>query len=309
MTEASPLPATPAPSLPGAPHDHATQCSRCRAVVAVDQRYCLNCGMRQSCALDAPRPDSGPDGRDDFKPPFPVAEPPSRDWTPAIALGGLLALALVLVVGVLIGRIGQADPSKVAAAPQVITVQGGSAGPAATTAPAPGATQSVTTTSSQWPSGKSGWTVELETLAKPGATAASVNAARSVATSKGATGIGVLDASKYSSLGSDYVIYSGDLPSRAQANAALTKLKPSFPAARVIHVVPAGSSAPTVQAAPVRQSQQQSGARAIQSLSTCSGAACSKAARKVTKPVATPGQAPKVDHKAAGGGTPAQGFQ
>lgn len=309
MTEASPLPVTPVPSLPGASHDHATHCSRCRAPVAVDQRYCLNCGMRQSGALDPPHPARGPGGRDDFRPPPPVAEPPSRDWTPAIALGGLLALALVLVVGVLIGRTGQPVPSKVAAAPQVITVQGGAAGAAAPTAAAPGARQPVTTISSDWPSGKSGWTVELETLAKPGSTAAAVNAAKSAAASKGATGIGVLDASKYSSLGGDYVIYSGDLPSRAVANAALAKLKSSFPGARVIHVVPPGSAVPSVKAAPVSQSQQKSGKQTIQSLSNCSGTACSKAARKVTKPVATPGQAPKVDHKAAGGGTAAQGFQ
>src|ERR1700737_2806327 len=111
------------------PGDQA-QCHTCSAPVAADQRYCLSCGARQG----GPRvpfaellPRAGqvatagagvpPAGRA-------AGEPPLRDWTPVLALAGLAVLALVLVVGVLIGR-GSNNSSKVAGTPQVITIAGG----------------------------------------------------------------------------------------------------------------------------------------------------------------------------------------
>jgi hypothetical protein len=235
-----------------------------------------------------------------------------RDWTPVITVGGLAALALVLVIGVLIGRSGQGAPSKAAAAPQVVTVQG--AGPAVGTAASatPGSSKaaSVGSISDQWPSGKSAWTVELQALSKQGATLASVDAAKSSAKSKGATGVGVLNASSYKSLGSGYLIYSGVYTTQAKANSALGKLKKSFQSAKVVHVVPSGASGGGGGAAggagggqPVSAAQQAAGAAAIQTLNNCTGAACSKAARKITKPIATPGTAPPKDNKAPGGGS------
>jgi hypothetical protein len=120
-------------------------CARCGAPQAEDQHYCLHCGEAQgdprvayrhliAPAVTAPQAAAPPLAQ----PPTAAAQPappaaaPPRDWTPLLALGGLAALALVLVVGVLIGKSG--TPTAAApAAPQVITVSGGA--PAATTTP------------------------------------------------------------------------------------------------------------------------------------------------------------------------------
>lgn len=119
-------------------------CASCGAALADDQRYCLHCGEAQGgprvayreliapavAAAHATAPDA-PTAVMAAPAAAPVAPPlPPRDWTPVLALGGLAALALVLVVGVLIGKSG--TPTAAApAAPQVITVSG--AAPAATT--------------------------------------------------------------------------------------------------------------------------------------------------------------------------------
>jgi hypothetical protein len=120
-------------------------CARCGAPLAEDQHYCLHCGEAQGDPRVAYRELIAPAVA--VPPPAPVAQPvaaglaaapPSvalapRDWTPLLALGVLAALALVLVVGVLIGKSG--TPTAAApSAPQVITVSG--AAPAATTTPA-----------------------------------------------------------------------------------------------------------------------------------------------------------------------------
>jgi hypothetical protein len=118
-------------------------CARCGAPLAEDQHYCLHCGEAQGDPrvayrrLIAPAVAAPQAAAPALAAPPPTATAPSgpppappRDWTPLLALGGLAALALVLVVGVLIGKSG--TPTAAApAAPQVITVSG--AAPAATT--------------------------------------------------------------------------------------------------------------------------------------------------------------------------------
>jgi hypothetical protein len=111
-------------------------CARCGAPLAEDQRYCLHCGEAQGDPRVAYRrliapavtvPQSAPAILPAAAAPAAVIAP--RDWTPLLALGGLAALALVLVVGVLIGKSGTPAPAA-AGTPQVITVSGA---PAATT--------------------------------------------------------------------------------------------------------------------------------------------------------------------------------
>jgi len=117
-------------------------CAHCGAPLAEDQHYCLHCGEAQgdprvayrgliAPALTAPQATAPPLGQQPAAavPSAPAAVAPPRDWTPLLALGGLAALALVLVVGVLIGKSGT-PTAAVPAAPQVITVSGA---PAATT--------------------------------------------------------------------------------------------------------------------------------------------------------------------------------
>ncbi len=280
------------------------QCPSCRAAVAEDQSYCLSCGARQPGARARAelRPGGSTVAADDAAPPALVTE---RDWTPVVALGGLAALALVLVIGVLIGRSGQSAPKSAGA--QVIQLQGGAAGAGTPSSGTAGGSTAaaVGKISDEWPSGKSGWTVALQSLSKSGTTPGTVSAAKSAAAAKGAKSVGVLDASNYTSLGSGYVIYSGVYSTKAQAMTALGTLKKSFSGAKVVHVVQpgGGGGANASSGPPPTAAQQAAGAAAIQSLTNCSGAACSKAARKITQPIATPGTAPKKDNKPAGGGS------
>ena len=103
-------------------------CSGCGAALAPDQHYCLHCG---AAAQDDPRvayreliPPTAAAAPAAVPPAAPaaVAAPVPRDWTPVIALGGLAALGLVLVVGILIGRSSIETMPAAAPAPQVITI-------------------------------------------------------------------------------------------------------------------------------------------------------------------------------------------
>lgn len=228
-----------------------------------------------------------------------TGDPVVKDWTPILALGTLAALAVMFTIGVLIGSRGSGQ--KVASGPQVLTVQGSGTSASA----GGGSAQRISSSFDDWPAGKSAYTVQLQTVPRSGASAASVSAAKSAASSKGATAVGVLDGSKYVNLGQDFIIYSGIYPTQAKAAAALAKLKGSFSAAKVIHVAPKQAAAVghVAGGTPVTAAQQRAGAATINQLSSCSGSQCSKIARKITQPIATPGKPPPSDHQAPGGGS------
>jgi len=206
--------------------------------MAPDQRYCLECGERRlpmSSVLEGPRPGS------EQARPTPPATPSTPPRPPELAppeaaapanstltvIAGVGVLLLAMGVGVLIGRSTASKPGM--AAPQVITVAGGSA-PSSST----GTEASFT---SDWPSGTKGYTVRLQTLPQSGTAVSAVEAAKSAATAKGAKSVGALKSEEFSSLsGSDYVIYSGVYHKRSEAQKALAALKRSFPGASVIEV-------------------------------------------------------------------------
>jgi hypothetical protein len=113
-------------------------CRECGAPLALDQRYCLNCGRRRG----EPRidfrghlPVTGPAGADDSapteqRPPATAADPAAgkgaqRDYTPLAAVGGIAVLGVMLLIGVLIGK---GDSGGTATAPAPVVVQGGEAG-------------------------------------------------------------------------------------------------------------------------------------------------------------------------------------
>ncbi len=131
-------------------------CPHCGTMLALDQRYCLECGAprtylsgmllerlrspdAQSASAQAPSPSL-------YAPPVPggaAGAPPSSNpagsatWQRGSVLtliAGVGVLLLAMGVGVLIGRSGGSSP--VGAAPQVITV-GGAATGAANTTPTP----------------------------------------------------------------------------------------------------------------------------------------------------------------------------
>ena len=143
-------------------------------------------------------------------------------------IAGVGVLLLAMGVGVLIGRSGSSGQSSAPA--QVISVASSPSAATATTAAA------EASFSGDWPPGTSGYTVQLQTLPS-GSTVAAVEAAKSAASAKGAKAVGALKAEEFASLsGGGYVIYSGVDHKRAEAQATLSGLKRSFPAAKVIAV-------------------------------------------------------------------------
>ena len=94
-----------------------------------------------------------------------------------------------------------------------------------------------------------GYAVQLGTLPS-GATRSAANAAEKADRAKHATAVGLISQADFTvtpkPAAGDYVVYSGQYKSRAQAEQALAKLKHAFPAAVVIAVasVSAGPSQP-----------------------------------------------------------------
>lgn len=117
-------------------------CRECGALLAADQRYCLNCGRRHG----GPRVDfrqhlpaeNGVVANGSTPPPPagtaataaapPAPEKSQRDYAPLAAVGGIAVLGLMLLVGVLIGRGGGESTS--APPVQVIRPQGETGGAA-----------------------------------------------------------------------------------------------------------------------------------------------------------------------------------
>jgi hypothetical protein len=275
-------------------------CLSCGGAMAEDQRYCLNCGVRrgetrlpftQVMAAAEPTPPPPPD------PP----QSPSLAITWPVAAGGAAVLVLALGVGVLIGH-GTAGNGKVASAtPQVITV--GSSG---TTGASNAATGSGTFTS-DWPSGKSGWTIQLQSLSKDSAQPADVATAKSAAAGKGAKGVGALDSDDWSSLSSGlYVIYSGDYKSKKDAQAALDGLKKNFPNAAVIEVKNGGSSG----GSGAGTAKGSTSKKALENLNNLSPQEYQKQSQKLPDKITTPGkQAPIDKSKKPGGGSDSETIQ
>lgn len=305
-------------------------CAGCGAALAADQRYCLHCGAAQGDPrvayrelIDPARAAANGAAANGTAPhatspiangtashlaagaaangaaaQHPAAQlAPQRDWTPVIALGGLGTLALVLVVGVLIGKSGNSS-QPAAAAPQVITIAGGAAAPAT-------AATADTTVAEDWPSGTTGFTVELGTLSKDGTTSAQVEAAKTAAAAKGADDVGVLDSDAHGSLpGGSYVIYSGVFDKKAGAKKVLAKLKgDAYSDAKVIAVndgdgASSGSDADSVDT--------KAGAQAVQDLNNATGDDYQKKSSKLPDTVALPGKPPAKDNKQPGGGSGAE---
>jgi len=222
------------------------QCPSCAAPLARDQRYCLECGERlvpmSSVLAGEPPLRDAPPAAPPATPPVPPAASPGNPFgaggapnrnTTLTVIAGVGVLLLAMGVGVLIGRAGA---SKQSAAPaQVISV-------ASPTSTAGTSGTSEATFTGDWPSGTSGYTVQLQTLPQTGTMVSAVEAAKSSASVKGAKAVGALKSEEFSSLtAGNYVIYSGVYHKRPEAEKALAGLKKSFPGAKVIKVSSGGS--------------------------------------------------------------------
>jgi hypothetical protein len=237
----------------------------CGALLADDQRYCLECGERRaprSSALlgalaaqqQSPGSEQGP-----WQGPAAPAGAPSRapmagggppagapaqppiahEGRPGSALtliAGVGVLLLAMGVGILIGRSGARSSTAV---PSAITV-----GATPTTAPARSNARSEASFSGDWPAGTSGYTVQLQALPVSSTSVAQVQAAKSAASGRGAKRVGALESDEFSGLpAGQYLIYAGVYHERAEAAKVLGALERSFPGAKVIHVVGRGRSA------------------------------------------------------------------
>lgn len=109
------------------------RCVNCSAPLATDQRYCLNCGERRG------KPRFSGTGPAAVAPVATAAATapaqPPRFSSGTTLIAGVATLLLAMGVGVLIGQDASGNNAKnaSAAAPQVITVNGGSAGTSAGT--------------------------------------------------------------------------------------------------------------------------------------------------------------------------------
>jgi hypothetical protein len=291
-------------------------CLSCGAAMAEDQRYCLNCGVRRgetrlpfaqvmATAHGSPPAGAPPAGTvPAAPPPRDPGQPPALAITWPVAAGGAAVLVLALGVGVLIGH-GTAGNGKTAnATPQVIQVGGG------TTGASGAATSNSGTFTSDWPSGKSGWTIQLQSLNKDNAQPADVAAAKTAAGGKGAKDVGALDSDDYASLSSGlYVIYSGDYKSKKEAQAALGGLKKNFPNATVIQVSESGGSSGSSDSGG-GTAKGSTSKKALQDLNNLSPQEYQKQSQKLPDKITTPGkQAPLDKTKKPGGGSDSETIQ
>jgi len=264
---------TPAMAPPAAEYE---TCERCGAPVDANQRYCVVCGTRRTHVYD-PAARFLADATSRSRSAARVRRGPTsaKRRSPGLALALVLAaIPLAVAAGVLVGGRGDNSNSKLLAAlraekPTVVNVTGGGASPGAATASTAGSGGAATTAVARLSSSfvlQQGYAVELQTLPGSETTQATVIAAERHARAKGATAVGLISQADFkvtpSPPAADYVIYSGQYHSSAEATAALAKLKHAFPAAKVIAVNPVGSSGKVLSTTSYGTAHQVSGFKA-----------------------------------------------
>jgi hypothetical protein len=242
------------PAQPSAQYE---TCEQCEAPVETNQRYCVVCGTRRRHVYDpAARflADTSSRSRSATR----IARGPAvtRRRSPGLGLAlALAAIPLAVAAGGLIAGRGDDSNSKLLAAlraqkPTVVNVNGGGATGAATSASRDAGGGAATTASVVKLTSSfalpQGYAVELQALPGSGTTAATVTAAEHRARKRGATAVGLIGQADFQITPKpptgDYVIYSGQYHSSADATAALGKLKHGFPGAKVIAVKAVGTS-------------------------------------------------------------------
>jgi hypothetical protein len=297
ITEELALATTPKP----APELTGELCRSCGAPLAPDQRYCLECGTRrtetavgleqlrerrQASAVSTAQGEA-------------YASRTSSIWSAnTAALVGVACLLLAMGVGVLIGRAGRSVRQVGAAPPQVINVTGGGSTGASAAAP---------TVKDDWPAGKTGYTIQLQTLPTAGTQQSAVDAAKSAASSKGATGVGALKSDDHGLTAGSYIIYSGVYDQSTQADQALKQLASKFPGAKVIKVAAAGGGSTPVSSSGGGGSSNPAPSNSkpapqVKQLQGLNGTDYVKQSKKLPKTVSTGGAPPPTDNKPAASG-------
>ncbi len=285
--------------------EHGEPCAGCRAPLANDQRYCLNCGRRRA-GERVPYAEllAGREAGEVLSSDAPSATVPPRRLAGSNIVGGLAALAGVFVfaMGMAIGLLvrGEDEPQQVAAAPviqqkpPVVNVTtGGGGGPVT-------GTEFV----SDWPEGESGFTVQLETLPNTGP-ATDVDTAKTEAESNDAPDVGALNSDEYTSLEpGNYVVYSGVFTGKGaekKAKAALKKLKKDFPDAKVVEVSSGDEEFGVADEKPEEKVEEVSRST-LQDLESSTGEEQQKKSARLPDTLKLPGAPPPKDDAAPGGG-------
>ncbi len=232
-------------------------CEQCEAPVEANQRYCVVCGTHRRHVYD-PAARFLSDAMSRSRSAARVARRPAAPTrrSPGLALALVLAaIPLAVAAGVLIGGRGGDSNGKLLAAlraqkPTVVNVSGGGAANGVASASEASATAATAATPVARLSSsfglQQGYAIELQTLPGSGTTQATVAAAERQARARGATAVGLISQADFQVTpappAGDYVIYSGQYHSSADATAALAKLEHAFRDAKVIAVGPVGSS-------------------------------------------------------------------
>ena len=258
-------------------------CDECNSPLAPDQRYCIVCGHNRRHADDpVARYLSGLRRPAVAAVPEAVVAAPRRSdnrfVVAALALIPVAAAAGALVAGTNKG----ADPNLVAAlkAQQAALAKAGPATAAAAATPV----AQLEALKSDFSLDK-GYVVQLQTLPFDTTDKAAADKAKSDAEGKGANAVGLINPDDFTlapASGGDYVLYSGEFKTKAEATQALGKLSKKFPDAKVVEVKPADVSVGgeslkgTVdenthyQAHPTKQQEQQ-GAQVVQQIQAKQG--------------------------------------
>ncbi|HTT31059.1 MAG TPA: zinc ribbon domain-containing protein [Solirubrobacteraceae bacterium] len=249
-------------------------CEQCESPVDSNQRYCVVCGTHRRHVYDpAARFMAGATSRSRSASRSARTPASGGRRSPGLALALALAvIPLAVAAGVLLGGHGNDANRKLLAAlraqkPTVVNVQGGGgATSGATTASRGGSVGGAATPAAHVTSTfplQQGYAVELQTLRGSGTTQVKVAAAESHARAHGATSVGVISQADFKVTpappAGDFVIYSGQYHSSADATAALAKLKHAFPGAKVIAVGPVGGSTPVLSTTSYGSAHQVSG--------------------------------------------------
>jgi hypothetical protein len=201
-----------------------TQCPRCGATIEPLQEYCVDCGLRIRGAGIVPALATGWQRRLRWYP---------GDWV----WPSLLALLVAVASGA--GAIWWTRDASSAAGTTVVgdttqlptvaitetvpTTSQGPTVPTRTTGTTAQRPQPPRRTLTEWPQGRSGWTLVLASLPTSAGRPAAVAKARE-ALRAGVQEVGVLDSSKYSSLHPGYyVVFSGIYSSIGDAQDAVSK--------------------------------------------------------------------------------------
>jgi septal ring-binding cell division protein DamX len=205
------------PPTQAAPPAPARECPRCHAPLRSEQEWCLNCGAGVGARVAAP-----------------------RGWRwPVTVVAALLTLMLAAFALALVELAKDPEQVTTTQTPPPATTPAPTAAPSGTTdpsqiPPASGGT-AQTPQVSDWPAGKTGYTVVLES-----ATNRPAAAARATDLAGRGIPVGVLDTSGYAPVAAQrFVVFSGQYASRAEARTALRGLRNQVSGARVARIAPA----------------------------------------------------------------------